>query len=260
MERYTVFADIYDEFMDNIPYEGWADYIHSILEENGIKDGLVADLACGTGTITRLLAGYGYDMIGIDISADMLTRARDIEYESDCETGILYLMQDMREFELTFPVQAIVSLCDSMNYMRNSDELKKVFDRVRENLESGGIFIFDMKTEHLYRDVIGNTTHSDIRDDAVLIWDNEYDDITKDNTYYLTIFLEACEEDGDSEDYETASLYERYEEEHIQHAFDISEVSMLIKESGLELLHVYGGDTGMPPDEMSERVYFICKK
>lgn len=255
MESYTIFADIYDEFMDNIPYEKWGRYVHSLLEEYGVGNGTIAELGCGTGTITRLLADYGYDMIGIDISADMLTRARDIEYGMECDTGILYLMQDMREFELAFLVQGIVCLCDSMNYMRNTNELRRVFGRVRENLESGGIFIFDMKTEHLYRDVIGNTTSSDVRDDAVLIWDNEYDDITKDNTYYLTMFLEAYDEDCNCE----ASLYERYDEEHIQHAFDIREVSELIKESGLELLHVYNECTRAKPDDMSERVYFICK-
>ena len=260
MESYTVFADIYDEFMDNIPYEKWGEYVHSLLMEKGLNSGTIAELGCGTGIMTRILAGYGYEMIGIDISEDMLTRARETEYEQEMESGILYLLQDMRELELAYPVQAIVSLCDSMNYLRDNNELKKVLVRARDNLVDGGIFIFDMKTEHLYKDIMGNSSRSDVRDDAVLIWENEFDDITKDNVYYLTMFIEAYDEEEDNADCETSSLYERYEEEHIQHAFDISEVSALIKEAGLKLLHVYNEGTRMKPDRMSERVYYICGK
>lgn len=258
MESYTIFADIYDEFMDNIPYGQWATYVNSLLKDKGIDKGVIAELGCGTGTITRMLAGYGYDMIGIDISSDMLTRAREIEYEQENDSDILYLLQDMREFELAFPVSAIVSLCDSMNYLRDTGELKSVLCRVRENLEIGGIFIFDLKTEHFYRDIIGNTSRSDVREHAALIWENEYDDVTKDNTYYLTMFLEAYDED-ENDGCDIAALYERYEEEHIQHAFSISEVTNSINESGLELLNIYNECTRMQPDNNSERIYFVCK-
>lgn len=251
MENYTVFADIYDEFMDNIPYEKWASYVCSILQENGVHDCTIAELGCGTGTITRLLAGCGYDMIGIDISGDMLTRAREIEYGQETARGILYLLQDMREFELAYQVQGIVSLCDSMNYMRDAGELGQVLHRVCDNLTDGGIFIFDMKTEHLYRDVMGNAASVDEREDAVLIWDNEYDDNTRDNTYYITMFLQTADTEG---------LYERYDERHVQHAFSIDEVSGLVRENGMELLNVYNEGTVQQPDDMSERVYFVCKK
>ena len=112
MEAYTGFAEVYDLFMDNVPYEEWSQYLISLLKEYGIQDGLVLDLGCGTGKITRYLSRAGYDMIGIDCSGEMLQIA--MEHESE---EILYLCQDMREFELYGTVAAVVSICDSINYI-----------------------------------------------------------------------------------------------------------------------------------------------
>ena len=117
MEAYTSFASVYDTFMDDVPYEEWGEYLHGLLKEYGINDGLVLDLGCGTGTMTELLADLGYDMIGVDNSADML----EIALEKKVESGhdILYLLQDMRGFELYGTVRAIISICDSVNYIRS---------------------------------------------------------------------------------------------------------------------------------------------
>lgn len=252
MESYTIFADIYDEFMDNIPYNEWGEYLVSLLAEHGIKEGLIVDLACGTGRITRELAECGYDMIGIDISADMLTIARSYcyEYDNDLDADILYLLQDMREFKIIGKAHAIVSICDSMNYMSSVHDLIQVFKGVKESLEADGVFIFDMKTHHFFRDVIGNSTQTDVREDAVLIWENEYDDNSRDNTYYLTMFLQVEDNDG---------VYERYEEEHIQHAFTLDEVYEALNAAGIWAEAVYEALTKDEPDDTTERVYFICK-
>ena len=110
MDAYTSFAEVYDMFMDNIPYEDWCGYLTSLLKEYGINDGLVLDLGCGTGTLTELLAKEGYDMIGVDVSEDMLQEA--IEKRAESGLPILYLLQDMREFELYGTVRAVVSICD----------------------------------------------------------------------------------------------------------------------------------------------------
>lgn len=112
MDAYTSFAEVYDMFMDNIPYEDWCGYLTSLLKEYGINDGLVLDLGCGTGTLTELLAKEGYDMIGVDVSEDMLQEA--IEKRAESGLPILYLLQDMREFELYGTVRAVVSICDSL--------------------------------------------------------------------------------------------------------------------------------------------------
>ena len=115
MSAYEKFAQVYDLFQDNIPYEEWGAYLKGLLHENGVDDGLVLELGCGTGTMTEILAEAGYDMIGVDQSEEMLEEAARKREESGHE--ILYLCQDMREFELYGTVRAIVCVCDSMNYI-----------------------------------------------------------------------------------------------------------------------------------------------
>ena len=156
MEAYTSFAQVYDLFQDNIPYGEWADYLKSLLNEYGVKDGLVLDLGCGTGSITELLAKAGYDMIGVDASEEML----ELAYEKRAESGhdILYLLQDMREFELYGTVRAIVSVCDSLNYITEEEELLHVFRLVRNYLDPDGVFFFDMNTIYKYSEMLGETT------------------------------------------------------------------------------------------------------
>ena len=176
MGAYESFARVYDLFMDNVPYEEWGSYLTGLLREYGICSGTVAELGCGTGKMTRLLAAAGYDMIGVDNSEEMLEIAREAEYEADAwsaaeawdeadETdepeeyaelgepdepdelpngGILYLLEDMRELELYGSVRAVVSVCDSMNYIMSEEDLRQVFSLVNNYLDPGGIFIFDM--------------------------------------------------------------------------------------------------------------------
>ena len=144
MSSYESFASVYDMFMDNIPYREWCRYLIGLLQEYGVQDGLVLELGCGTGKATRLLSRAGYDMIGIDNSPDMLEIA--LEKEGKIKEDILYLLQDMRSFELYGTVRAVVSICDSMNYIIEPDDLLKVFQLVNNYLDPGGVFIFDMNT------------------------------------------------------------------------------------------------------------------
>ena len=144
MSAYEKFAQVYDLFMDNIDYEGWAEYVTDRLREYEITDGLVLELGCGTGTMTGLLAGKGYDMIGVDNSEEMLAEAMEKRVESGQD--ILYLLQDMQEFELYGTVRAVVSVCDRLNYITDRDELRHVFELVNNYLDPEGIFLFDMNT------------------------------------------------------------------------------------------------------------------
>ena len=161
MDAYTSFAECYDMFMDNVPYEEWSQYLQSLLAEYGVKEGNVVDLGCGTGKITRLLADAGYDMIGVDLSEDMLSIAVNEE-----ETQrILYLHQDMQELELYQEADAMVSICDSMNYIVEEEGLLEVFRRVNQYLRAGGVFIFDLNTIYKYKEVLGETTICENRED-----------------------------------------------------------------------------------------------
>ena len=181
MDAYTSFAAVYDMFMDNIPYEEWCEYLTGLLKEYGIDKGLVLDMGCGTGSLTELLSKSGYDMIGIDNSEEMLEIALDKKSVSGRD--ILYLLQDMREFELYGTVAAVVSICDSMNYILTYEDMVQVFRLVNNYLDPGGIFIFDLNTEYKYREILADSTIAENREEGSFIWDNYYDEEERINEY-----------------------------------------------------------------------------
>ena len=170
MEAYTGFAAVYDIFMDNVPYEEWSSYLHGLLLEHGIEEGIVLDLGCGTGAMTERLAAFGYDMIGVDNSEDMLELAMEKRVQSGQD--ILYLLQDMREFELYGTVRAAVSVCDSVNYITEPEEMKEVFRLVNNYLDPEGVFIFDFNTRYKYEEILGDRTIAENREECRFIWDN----------------------------------------------------------------------------------------
>ncbi len=247
MEAYTGFASVYDLFMDNIPYKDWCAYVIGLLKEHGISDGLLLDLGCGTGKLTRLLAAEGYDMIGVDLSEEMLEIA--LEHEMEDPKQILYLQQDMREFELYGTVRAIVSICDSMNYLEDYEDLVQVLRLANNYLDPKGIFIFDMNTVYKYREQLGEQTIAENREESSFIWENYFDEGEMVNEYDLTLFIR--DEDG---------RYSKYEETHYQKAFEISAVLKAVKEAGMELVAVYDAFTREPVKENSDRVYFVVRE
>ncbi len=247
MEAYTNFAEVYDLFMDNIPYEDWCSYVTGLLKEHGVEDGLVLDLGCGTGSLTELLADAGYDMIGVDNSEDMLQIAMDKRAESGKD--ILYLMQDMREFELYGTVRAVLSICDCINYILEYRDLVEVFRLVNNYLDPGGVFIFDLNTVYKYEKVMGDSTIAEDREECSFIWENYYDGDTKINEYDLSLFIREKED-----------LYRKYTETHYQRAFAIDEIKEALKEAGLELLEAYDAFTRNPVNETSERIYLIARE
>lgn len=259
MGAYESFARVYDLFMDNVPYEEWGSYLTGLLREYGICGGTVAELGCGTGKMTRLLAAAGYDMIGVDNSEEMLEIAREAEYEADAwgeseesdepmDRGILYLLEDMRELELYGSVCAVVSVCDSMNYILEEADLREVFSRVHEYLEEDGVFIFDLNTVYKYRDLLGETTIAENREEGSFIWENYFDEASAVNEYDLTLYIR---EDGET--------YRRFEEVHYQRAYDLKTIGRLLADAGMELLAAYDAFTKEPVKEDSERIYVVAR-
>lgn len=185
MEAYTGFAEVYDVFQDNVPYEEWCSYVTGLLKEYQVMDGLVLDLGCGTGSLTGLMARSGYDMIGIDNSGEMLQIAMNKRNASGLD--ILYLLQDMRGFELYGTVKAVISICDSMNYIMEYQELVEVFRLVNNYLDPKGVFIFDLNTEYKYRELLADNTFAEDREESSFIWNNFYDEEDKVNEYDLTL-------------------------------------------------------------------------
>lgn len=246
MASYESFARVYDLFMDNIPYEEWCEYLQQVLKRGGVDDGLVLELGCGTGTMTQLLAERGYDMIGVDCSADML----EIAMEKKAQSGddILYLLQDMREFELYGTVRAVVSVCDSMNYITEEEDLLQVFRLVNNYLDPGGLFVFDLNTVYKYEQV-GDSVIAENREESSFIWENWYDEDEQINEYDLTLFIKNQDE-----------LYEKYEETHYQRAYDLDVICRLLKEAGLQLEAIYDAFTFQSPTPTSERVYVVARE
>lgn len=247
MEAYTSFARVYDTFMDNIPYQEWAEYIKELFQTYEVKNGLVLDLGCGTGSLTQILAKSGYDMIGIDNSEDMLEIAMEKKYESNLD--ILYLLQDMREFELYGTVKAVVSICDSLNYILSEEELIDVFKLVNNYLDPKGIFIFDLNTKYKYEQILGESVIAENREECSFIWDNYYDKEEGMNEYDLTLFIK--EEDD---------LFRRYQESHYQKAYELDTIRTLLLEAGMEFIVAYDAFTKQPPKEDSERIYVIARE
>ena len=248
LEAYSSFSQVYDLFMDNIPYEELCNYIKGLLTEYGIEDGLLLDLGCGTGKLTRLLAASGYDMIGVDNSEEMLEIAREHEEEGR-ENEILYLLQDMREFELYGTVRGVVSICDSINYILEEADLRRVFELVNNYLDPKGIFIFDLNTVYKYRELLGENTISESREESSFIWENWYDPDDQVNEYDLTLFIRNDE-----------GLYEKYEETHYQRAYALETVCQLIRQAGMKLEAVYDAFTFEKPRPDSERVYIVARE
>ena len=189
MGSYENFARVYDELMDNVPYEEWAQFILNLLQDRKITEGLVLELGCGTGKMMTLLGKAGFDMIGVDNSVEMLQIARE-----KTSQDFLYLLQDMREFELYGTVKAVISVCDSVNYITKKEELRKVFQLVNNYLDPEGLFIFDFNTEYKYRELIGETVIAEDREDVSFIWFNEYDEESHLNDIDLKVFVQ---EEGD---------------------------------------------------------------
>ena len=245
MDAYTGFAEVYDQFMENVPYEKWRDLIVAELKKEGIEDGLILDLGCGTGTLTRMLAQAGYDMIGVDGSQEMLIEAR----EKTEDTGILYLCQDMREFELYGTVRAIVSTCDTMNYLLTPEDFIRTLRLANNYLDPGGVFIFDLNTLYKFREIMGNTTIAENDEDASFIWDNYFDEETGRNEYDLTLFIR--QENG---------LYERVSEVHEEQGYTPEQIREYITRSGMEYVRTFDAESGDVPEATSEKVFYVVRE
>ena len=247
MAEYGRFAEVYDLFMEDIPYDRWCDFLTGLLREQGVKDGLVLELGCGTGTMTELLARKGYDMTGLDSSPEMLQKA--LEKRDLSGLPILYLCQDMRDFELYGTMAAVVSVCDTMNYLTEKEDFLDTLKLVNNYLDPGGVFVFDLKTPHFFRDVLGDETMAESAETAAYIWENSYSEEDGLNECALTFFM--ARDDG---------LYEKAEEIHLQRAYEIEEIRELAEAAGMEFVGAREALTGAAPTPQSERVYIILRE
>ncbi len=247
MEAYSGFAEVYDLFMDDTPYDKWCTFIIEQLNGYGIDTGLVLDMGCGTGKLTRMLAKRGFDMIGVDMSIEMLEIAQEHQAEEDL--GILYLCQDMGELELYGTVRAIVSSCDCVNYITEEENLVEVFRLVNNYLDPGGIFFFDFNTGYKYEELLGDRVFAENRQQGSFIWENYYDKESGINQYDLTLFIRQQNE-----------LYEKYEETHFQKAYTLEDVKRLLEQAGMELIGAFDDYTSNKAHLRSERICVLARE
>ena len=291
MEAYTGFAQVYDTFMDDTPYEEWSRFLPALLQkhrgggqdsvssgtvpadgkgtgnnyaietdDNVIKENLhqeqntILDLGCGTGTLTQLLAAQGYDMIGIDNAQEMLQIA--IDKRDSAGLDILYLLQDMRTFELYGTVGAVISVCDSVNYLLEEEEIVQTFRLVNNYLFPQGLFIFDFNTVYKYAQVIGDATIAENREECSFIWDNYYHEEEQINEYDLTVFVK---EPADMEQADYA-LYRRFQETHYQRGYELEQMKDCLRRAGMVFVEAVDADTHEAVNDVSERIYVVARK
>ena len=244
MSSYESFAAIYDRLMTDVDYDGWCDYLEESFARMKVQPKLVLELGCGTGNLTLRLANRGYSMIGLDNSSDMLTVATEKSQGFD----ILYILQDMTEFELYGTVDAVVCSLDCLNYLTEEGMLEKCFSLVSLYLNPGGVFLFDLNTQYKMEHLLAPEIF--LYDDGKIfytwqsIWDEEYGECE----YDLTFFVKEGE------------VYRKFEETHLQKAYSVSEVEQALKRAGLRLEGMGDGFDLKPVSEKTERIFFAARK
>lgn len=244
---YSKFAYLYDDLMKDAPYSDWIRITKELIKKYDINPNSIVDLGCGTGNITLLLSKEGYNLIGIDLSSDMLAVAYEKIHSQKLSVSLLE--QNMKEFELAHTVDLVISFCDSMNYLNGFEEVRETFKRVYTNLNYGGYFIFDMHSPYKITDVFKDQTFA-WNDEAIsVIWQTEVDNSSLMVEHDLSFFVEL--EDG---------LYERINETHKQQTYTSDTISELLSETGFELLELFADFNINHLDNQSERIFYVAKK
>ncbi|HHW30719.1 MAG TPA: class I SAM-dependent methyltransferase [Clostridiaceae bacterium] len=243
---YTSLAYVYDKLMSDVDYTKWADYIEKIFEKNDYKPSLIADLGCGTGSFCIEMAERNYEMIGIDISYDMLSCAKNKSLEKNLD--ILFINQDISNFELHGTVDAFTCLLDSLNYITRKNDVRRLFRLVYNYLNPGGLFIFDINTRYKFEKILGNNVFYSVDNEVTYIWENKYNKKKQICQFDITLFIKEDDK------------YRRYDEIHYERAYSEDELRKLAEQSGLKVLNIYDAMKFTHPDNKSERIFFVCKK
>lgn len=248
MASYGDFAYFYDGLTDNVDYEKRCDYIRDLLAENGIGEGILLDLACGTGTVSLILSLMGYDVIGVDASEDMLSVAQEKKMEMG--EDVIFLCQKMQELDLFGTINACVSTLDSINHVTDADTVKEIFRRVSLFMEDKGIFIFDVNTPYKHKNILANNTFVYDTDEVYCVWQNSTDE-----SLLTTISLDIFEKDEDDDE-----TYYRYSEEFSERAYDLEDIRKWLEECKFEVVAMYGEMTRESIREDTQRAVFVAKK
>ena len=241
---YNNFALLYDKLMDDVDYKSWYLYIEKIFDKFNKKPNNILEMACGTGNLSHYLGAKGYRLTCFDVSSEMLSIAYN---KLRGFKNISLLNQNMIDFNLNEKYDAVISICDSINYIINEEDLLRVFKNVRNHIKEDGIFIFDINSYYKLKHIIGNNTFVEDRKDVYYTWQNFFDDGEETVEFYLTFF--ALDKD---------KKYIRIDEEHIQKAYHKEKIIQLLRAASFKEIRYFDGFSFDKVDEKSERIHFVA--
>lgn len=245
MSSYDVFSQFYDSLTDNVDYKKRAEFFRTLLIRYNVSDGAaILDMGCGTGRFTCEMAKYGYDMIGTDISPEMLCEARNNMYDN--EVNILLLCQSMDELDLYGTVDCAVSTLDSINHLPSAESVKKAFYNAGLFMNPDGVFIFDINTVHKHRNILANNTFVYDTDDVFCVWQNTLND---DDSVDIT--LDFFEPDGDA--------YYRSSEEFTERAYSIEDIKKWLEQADFQVLDIFDDTSFEPINESTQRAVIAAR-
>lgn len=247
---YDLIAPIYDKVNGDVDYKAWADFIEKIIEREYKcgKPELVLDLGCGTGRMTLELARRGYDMTGVDYSVEMLDIARENADREGLSDKMLWLSQDITEFELYGTVDVTVSCLDTLNHLTEPSELSRCLSLVHNYLIPDGLFIFDVNGKRKFEELYGNESYVIEDEGSFCVWQNFYNEKTRLCDFFITLFAET--EHG---------LYERYDEEQIERMYTLRSLKRMLKENGFEFIGAYSDFDFSEGSDDDERIYLVAR-
>lgn len=249
MNGYGCFARYYDALTENVDYPARAKAFDGIIRRHMPGASLILDLACGTGSLSFALAGLGYDVIGADASAEMLSAAMAKDKSGEIETQVLFLNQSMDKLDLYGTVDATVCALDSVNHVGSEDELLAAFKKVALFMNPGGMFLFDANTPHKHRDVLGSNVFVYDLPEVFCCWQNAYH-AARDRVD-ITLDFFAPLEDG---------RYIREIERFSEFAYSGGVLLGMLEKAGFSHLQTLDGDTFGPPEEDSQRLLYVAMK
>ncbi len=245
-ESYTALAKVYDALMRDVDYDEWAAYLDGFLLQNGARGAAIADCACGTGQLSVRLARLGYRVTGIDRSEAMLHEAA--ENARSCGLMIPFVQQDMKKLRLHKQADAIVCACDGVNYLLSASEVRAFFKAANAALKPGGMLLFDVSSRYKLQHVLGCNTFGEAEDACVYLWKNGYDAASHLCEIQLTLFVS------------NGSLYERFDERHVQRGHSVRELTNWLEDAGFTDVRAYEAFTLNAPGDTAERIQFAAVK
>jgi ubiquinone/menaquinone biosynthesis C-methylase UbiE len=252
--NYENFAACYDALTENVEYPLRAARLHHLVEQHIRTEGrILLDLACGSGSMSEEMAKLGYDVVAVDNSPSMLTAAMEKKYESGLP--IQYLCQDMRELDMFGTMDITICTLDSLNHLPSLEDVQRVFARVSLFAMPGGLFLFDMNTIYKHHAILNGQTYVYDTDTVFCVWENHLREGTNIVDMQLTFFEQ---EDG---------VYYRSEEQIVENAYSVEEITAAIAQAGLDLVEILDADAQLSqpeatcaPTETTQRLLFVTRK